>query len=175
MTSSTVIAATARIDALALAFHNTDAADIRDAASNIANGCPAFWHKASGGNAVVGGFMFYLNRTQDVRRAWVADEAAFQRPSRMRDPALLDRLLPLNVGAIASLAAAYEDLGTFRTHRELLDRVCDAEEYALDALAALRAAPEHPLVTAMGGIDHGRIAASVEAITSPANIIHEAA
>ena len=36
----------------------------------------------------------HLNRAQDVVRAWELYEHEFQRPSKMRDEAMLDHLLP---------------------------------------------------------------------------------
>ena len=91
-----------RIEALASCFDNADAHDMEAAAANLANNCPAFWHRAAGGNAAVTGFIFFLNRTQDVVRAWELYEHEFQRPSKMRDADLLDELLPLNRAAAVS-------------------------------------------------------------------------
>lgn len=173
MTSA--IAQLSRIEALAYCFDNADAHDMEAAAANLANNCPAFWHRAAGGNAAVTGFMFFLNRTQDVVRAWELYEHEFQRPSKMRDADLLDELLPLNRAAAVSLERAYDEIEprTFRTASELLSRTCDAEEKARAAVDAFRRhGTEHPLIKAMGGIDWRRVeragrAANREAPSAP--------
>lgn len=153
--------ATARIEAIAMAYGNADARPMEMAAANVANNCPAFWHRASGSNDVMGVFIGYLNEAQDVRRAW--DMFATEFPAaanRVRNEAILDKLLPLNLAAAASLAEAYDEISTFRLTSELMARTYRADEAALAALADLKARDVHPLF----GIDHGRIAASEEAI-----------
>ena len=45
--------ALSRISALAYSLDNADALAMDEAAINLANGCPAFWHRATGSNAVV--------------------------------------------------------------------------------------------------------------------------
>jgi hypothetical protein len=157
-----------RIEALASCFDNADTHDMAAAAANIANNCPAFWHRAAGGNAAVTGFIFFLNRTQDVVRAWELYEHEFQRPSKMRDEAMLDHLLPLNAGAVHSLAAAYVALGSFRASRDLIARTDKAEGAALDALRALRRTQPAPLIDAIGGLDYSRIDAAARAINREA-------
>lgn len=160
----TLETAKARIAGLAYHFGNADSLAMEAAAKNGANGCAAFWHSASGSNDVVGGFLFYLAQTQDVVRAWEAEEAAFRRPSRMRDEAMLDRLLPLNDAAVRSLALAYRELSTFRT--DLFTRTMDADDAALDALRELRATGgDNALIAVMGGLDHGRIAECERAVS----------
>lgn len=126
-----------RITALAYCFANADQLAMEGAAENIANGCPAFWHKSTSTGGV-SGLMSHLNATQDVQRAWLSYEAEWQRPCPVRAERLLDLLLPLNDGAVHSLADAYAAVGSFRTARELLARVDKAEDKALDALRALR-------------------------------------
>lgn len=159
-----------RIEALALAFDNADERPMVGAARNLAKGAPAFWHKAGGNNAVVGGFMACVVEHGDVQKAWAAYEADFGQPCPMREPRWLDRLLPLNVGAIVSLQLAYEAIGTFRDGRELVDRTNRAEVDALAALGDLWKTAPHPLVVALGGLDHDHIAraesATHEAITA---------
>lgn len=157
-----------RIEALAYCFGNADAHDMEAAAANLANNCPAFWHRAAGGNTAVTGFMFFLSRTQDVVRAWELYEHEFQRPSKMRDEAMLDHLLPLNAGAVHSLAAAYVALGSWRPSRELIARTDKAEDAALDALRALRRTQPAPLIDALGGLDYSRIDAAARAINREA-------
>lgn len=154
-----------RIIALAYCFNNADSRDMDDAARNAANNAPAFWHRASAGNAVVGGFMHYLNETQDVQRAWVAYEAAMGTACRMRNPKHLYELLPLNRAAAKSLAAAYDELGAFHTESELVSRTYAAETKALEALGDLReAGSSHPLMAMLGGIDARRVDAASDAI-----------
>jgi hypothetical protein len=128
-------AALSRITALAYSLDNADAPAMDDAATNLANGCPAFWHRATGGNAVVGGFMAHLNRTQDVIRAFKEVEADFG-TCRMGEPRFLDAL-----------------------------RTTEAEDQALAALAQLRRSETaHPLLAALGGLDESRIEAAERAV-----------
>ncbi len=158
------------IEALAYCYHNADQLDMEAAAQNLANNCPAFWHRATGGDAVVGGFMFYLNRTQDVVRAWELYEHEFQRPSRMRDAQYLFELLPLNRAAAKSLAKAYDEIGSFATESELMSRTYNAEEKALAALRDLkRSGSTNPLINAVGGIDPARVSAAQDAIAARHN------
>jgi hypothetical protein len=156
----------ARIEALAYVFGNADALAMVPAAQNAANNCPAFWHRASSGNAVVGGFMAYLNETQDVQRAWELWERDFGTPCRMRNPKYLFELLPLNRAAAKSLSEAYDEVSVFHTESELLSRTYDAEGKALAAMDELRKSEgsNHPLVTALGGLDHDRIATATTAL-----------
>lgn len=116
-----VAAALARIEAYAYAHNNADMT-MRGAAENYANGCAAFWHRAGGSNAVVGSFMHLLNETQDVLRACGKYEATMHSPCRMRQIEFLDFLIPLNRAAADSLGEAYEEVSTFRTANELMDR-----------------------------------------------------
>ena len=156
-------AALSRIAALAYCFDNADAPAMVDAAVNLANNCPAFWHRATGGNAVVGGFMASLNRCQDVGRAVNAFEAEFG-ACRMREARFLDALLPLNRAAAKSLAAAYEESTLAHPMSELLARTETAEDQALAALERLRrSGPPHPLLDVLGGLDPARVEAAVEA------------
>jgi hypothetical protein len=158
-------AALSRIAALAYCFDNADAPAMEDAAANLANGCPAFWHRAAGGNAVVGGFIAILNRCQDVGRAARAVEAEFG-ACRMREPRFLDAVLPLNRAAAKSLAAAYEESTVAHPMHELLARTDTAEDEALAALEQLRrSGAPHPLIGALGGLDPARVEAAVEATT----------
>lgn len=139
MPSPTRLASTeARVSALAYAFNNADSEPMKAAAENLANGCPAFWHKA-GGNSVPATFITGLNIAQDVKRAWSIWEASFGQPSRMRGEAMLDQLLPLNEMAVHSLLDAYAELDSFRSAKELSARVDRAESEAVDALRKLRA------------------------------------
>lgn len=162
--SAAQTAALSRISALGYCFDNADAPAMGDAAANLANGCPAFWHRAAGSNAVVGGFMAYLNRSQDVIRAARAVEADFG-ACRMRAPRFLDALLPLNRAAANSLAAVYDEVSVLHTARELLDRTDRAEEEALAAISQLRrSGAMHPLLTALGGLDTARLEAAAAAI-----------
>jgi hypothetical protein len=157
-------AALSRVTALAYSLDNADAPAMDDAATNLANGCPAFWHRATGGNAVAGGFMAYLNRTQDVIRAFKAVEADFG-TCRMREPRFRDALLPLNRAAAQSLAAAYDEVSVVRTPSELMRRTSEAEDQALAALAQLRRSETaHPLLAALGGLDESRIEAAERAV-----------
>lgn len=157
--------ALSRISALAYSLDNADAPAMDEAATNLANGCPAFWHRATGGNAVVGSFMVPLNQCQDVTRAWQAVEADFGARCRMREPRFLDALLPLNRAAAKSLAEAYAEASIRRTLSELLHRTDEAEERALDALAQLRrSGTQHPLIAALGGLDAAQIEAAERAI-----------
>ncbi len=157
--------ALSRIQALAYCFGNADQLDMEAAAQNLANGAPAFWHRATGGNAVVGGFMFYLNRTQDVIRAWELYEHEFQRPSRMRNPKYLFELLPLNRAAAQSLAKAYDEVSVWHDPSELLSRTLTAEEKALVALQDLKQRGSTSVVIdALGGIDPARVGAAQDAI-----------
>jgi hypothetical protein len=165
MPSPTRLASTeARVGALAYAFNNADATQIEAAAANLANGCAAFWHR-SGGNSAPAAFMSYLNRTQDVQRAWEAYQRDFNRPSRMRDEAMLDQLLPLNELAVHSLLDAYAATGWHRSMRELVARTDKAEDVILpldkdrieaDARAtysgASRVAPPADAVRQMEGV-----------------------
>lgn len=158
--ASRLCSAEARIHPLAYRFRNADSEPVKGAAQNLANGCAAFWHRASGGNAVVGAFMPYLNRTQDVLRACEAYEADFGQPCRMRDEAFLDQLLPLNEMAVQSLKAAYEDTGWSRSTRELVARTDKAEAEATDALIALRTSGGSNIVP----IDWSRVDRSIAAL-----------
>lgn len=154
-----------RIEALAYCFGNADSLAMTGAAQNAANNAPAFWHRATSGNAVVGGFMTYLNETQDVQRAWAAYEADFGRPCRMRNPKYLYELLPLNRAAAKSLSEAYDEVSVFHTESELVSRTLAAETKALAALDELQAkGGKHPLIAALGGIDKGRVTASKTAL-----------
>ena len=158
-------AAFSRIHALAYCFNNADLAAMEAAAANLANACPAFWHRAAGGNAVVGGFMAYLNETQDVVRAWRRYGAEFGMACRMREPRFLDALLPLNRAAAQSLAAAYDEVSVLHTIRELMSRTDEAEQQAIEALDRLRRSGEaHPLIEALGGLDEARIEAARRAL-----------
>ena len=151
-------AAFSRVTALAYSFNNADAPAMEDAATNLANGCPAFWHRATGGNAVVGGFMAPLNQYQDVIRACEAFEADFGAPCRMREPRFLDALLPLNRAAAKSLAAAYDEVSISHTPSELMRRTDEAEDRSIEALAQLRrSGTPHPLIAALGGLDEALI------------------
>jgi hypothetical protein len=163
-------AALSRIEALAYCFSNADARAMEEAAANLANNCPAFWHRATGGNAVVGGFMFYLNKAQDVARAWGLYEAEFHTDSRMRKARLLDELLPLNRAAAESLADAYEEAApvTFRTPSELLSRTYHCEGEALAALRKLGDKAPSPLIEALGGLDYSRIDDAARALNTDA-------
>jgi hypothetical protein len=161
-------AALSRLTALAYCLNNADAPAMDGAATNLANGCPAFWHKASGGNAVVGGFMATLNQCQDVVRAWQIYEADFGAPARMREPRFLDALLPLNRAAAHSLAAAYDEVSVVCTPSELMRRTDEAEDQALAALARLRRSETaHPLIAALGGLDEDRIEEAERAVADP--------
>ena len=166
---SSITSHLARIEALAFCFDNASTYDMEAAAKNLANNCPAFWHRATSGNAVVGGFLFYLARTQDVIRAWELYEHEFQSTSRMRSEDRLDELLPLNPAAAKSLARAYDELGWPRREAELIARTDKAEAQALDAILAFRRdGVEHPLITAMGGIDWRKVHRAERAV-SPTN------
>lgn len=162
----TTTSALARIEAMAFVFGNADSLAMTAAAQNAANNCPAFWHRASIGNALVGGFMAYLNETQDVQRAWEAYEAAMGTPCRMRNPKYLYELLPLNRAAAKSLSEAYDEVSVFHTESELMSRTYAAETKALAALHELgqSGGTTHPLMVALGGLDHTRIAAAQDAI-----------
>lgn len=153
--------ALSRIEALAYRFDNADKLDMPEAAQNLANNCPAFWHRATSGNAAVGGFMFYLNRTQDVVRAWELYEHEFQRQSPMRSEDRLDELLPLNPAAAKSLAAAYKALGWPRREAELIARTDRAEREAEDALRALAASPDTGIIPR----DTSRVDAALDALS----------
>lgn len=154
-----------RIEALAYVFGNADALAMAPAAQNAANNCPAFWHRATSGNAVVGGFMHYLNETQDVQRAWERFERDFGTPCRMRNAKYLYELLPLNRAAAKSLSEAYDEVSVFHTESELLSRTLLAESRALDTLRDLRNGGfRHPIIEALGGIDEERVAASEAAL-----------
>lgn len=152
--------ALSRIEAIAYRFDNADKLDMEATAVNYANNCPAFWHRAAGGNAVVGGFMFYLNRTQDVVRAWELYEHEFQRPSKMRSEDYLDELLPLNPAAAKSLANAYKALGWPRREAELIARTDRAERDAGEALRALAASLDNGVLPR----DTARVDAALEAL-----------
>lgn len=154
-----------RIEALAYVFGNADSLAMIAAAQNAANNCPAFWHRASGGNAIVGGFMAYLNETQDVQRAWERWEHDFGTKCRMRNPKYLYELLPLNRAAAKSLSEAYDEVSVFHTESELVSRTLMAESRALDTLRDLRNGGfRHPMIEALGGIDEARVAASETAL-----------
>lgn len=154
-----------RIEALAYCYGNADSLAMIAAAQNAANNCPAFWHRASSGNAVVGGFMHYLNETQDVQRAWDRWERDFGTPCRMRNPKYLFELLPLNRAAAKSLGEAYDEVSVFHTESELLSRTYAAEGKAIAALEELRASGKSlPLIEALGGIDSNRVEAAQVAL-----------
>lgn len=165
-------AALSRLTALAYSLNNADAPAMDDAATNLANGCPAFWHRATGGNAVVGGFMATLNRCQDVVRAWRMYETDFGATCRMREPRFLDALLPLNCAAAQSLAAAYDEVSVLCTPSELMRRTDQAEGQALEALAQLRrSGAAHPLIAALGGLDETSIEAAERAVDGVPGVV----